>query len=94
MAALLHSNQEMLVRMPLIPGVNDDTSNLGAMGAFLQEHRPGVPLELMPYHRLGEAKYVRLGRVCSMEATPTPFKGDVEKAATVVSNFGITLVNR
>ena len=94
LAALLHSDQDMLVRMPLIPGVNDDVTNLEALGAFLQAHREGAQLELMPYHRLGEAKYARLGRSCKMADIPAPSTVEMEKAAAVLDNFRINLVNQ
>ena len=94
MALLLQTDQDMLVRMPLIPGVNDDVTNLEALGDFLQVHRQGAQLELMPYHRLGEAKYARLGKSCEMGEIPSPSREDVEKATAVLGNFRINLVNR
>jgi pyruvate formate lyase activating enzyme len=94
MAILLQSDQDMLVRMPLIPGVNDDTTNLAALGTFLQSHRQGARLEVLPYHRLGESKYQRLGRSCQMEDIPPLAKTEMEKAADVLGNFKITLVKK
>lgn len=93
LAALLQTDQDMRVRMPLIPGVNDDDTNLEALGAFLQAHREGAQLELMPYHRLGEAKYARLGRSCKMADIPTPSKEAIETAAAVLGHFRINLVD-
>lgn len=92
MAILLRSEKNMLVRMPLIPGVNDDETNLTALGKFLQSHREGARLELLPHHRLGESKYERLGKSCGMEDIPTASKEEVEKAAAVLKNFRINLV--
>ncbi|WP_372680554.1 glycyl-radical enzyme activating protein [Desulfosarcina sp.] len=92
MAMLLQTDQDMRVRMPLIPGVNDDLPGLEALGAFLQDHREGAQLELMPYHRLGEVKYARLGRSCKMEEIPAPSREEMEKAAGVLDKFRINLV--
>jgi pyruvate formate lyase activating enzyme len=92
MAILLRSDQDMLVRIPLIPGVNDDVENLTEMGNFLQSHREWTRLELLPHHRLGESKYERLGRTCGMADVPPPSKARMEKTAAILRNFKINLV--
>lgn len=80
MAALLQTDQEMLVPMPLIPDVNNDRSNLAAVGRILQFHRQGLPLEILPYHRLGRAKYERLDRSWDMEKRTPCLPPDRTKA--------------
>lgn len=48
------------VRLPLIPGVNDDVVNLRATGAFVAG-LPGVDaIDLLPYHGAAAAKYRKL----------------------------------
>jgi len=94
MVALLKSDQNMLVRMPLVPGINDDASSLSAIGEYLQNHRPGVQLELMPYHRLGEGKYARLGKNCAMGDTAPASEEDVERAVAMFGNYNINIVSK
>lgn len=53
----------MIVRLPLVPGLNDSAENLEATGRFARERLGGVPVEVMPYHDLGRAKYEALGEV-------------------------------
>ena len=72
LASVLKSEKPVLVRMPLIPTVNDGRDNLEATGAFLTGHRPGVRMEVLPYHRLGVSKYARLGRSYGMEDIAPP----------------------
>ncbi len=54
----------ILVRTPVIPGVNDAPDTLRAICALVAElpgaHR--IAYELLPYHRLGAQKYVQLSR--------------------------------
>ena len=64
--AAVHSN--ILVRFPLIPGVNDDDENVRATGAFLASLRL-TRVDVLPYHRAGLAKYDRLQRPIGF---PTP----------------------
>lgn len=59
---LAEAGHAMVIRLPLVPGVNDDTANLIATAEFVHS-LPGVNrIDLLPYHRLGEPKYQRLGR--------------------------------
>jgi pyruvate formate lyase activating enzyme len=46
-------------RMPLVPGINDDETNLRATARFLRTHRHDR-IHCLPYHHLGEAKLPRL----------------------------------
>ena len=53
--------------MPVIPGFNDDRTNVSATARFLLEHSHSM-VHLLGYHRLGEAKKPRLN------ATLAPFE--------------------
>jgi pyruvate formate lyase activating enzyme len=51
----------VIVRMPIVPGINDGDADLAAATAFLQEL--GLKnVDLLPYHRIGGDKYRRLYR--------------------------------
>ena len=51
----------LIVRIPLIPGVNDSAEELHAMKELLSAFPP-VRIDVLPYHRMGEAKQQALGR--------------------------------
>jgi len=54
--------KDMLVNLPLIPGVNDSDTNLHALGCFVQNELKTVKsIRLLPYHNYGEIKYMQLG---------------------------------
>ena len=55
------SNLEIIIRRPLIPGVNDSKEELTALGLFLGELNGIKCLQLLPYHRLGTDTYRKLG---------------------------------
>lgn len=63
-AANLHHN--IIVRVPLIPSVNDNDENLYLTAEFVANCGIGK-LELLKYNNLGASKYVQLG------ATPPSF---------------------
>ena len=52
---------EIIVRIPMIPGVNDTDSNLSAVAEFCKSIKKLKEIELLPYHRLGTETYKHLG---------------------------------
>jgi pyruvate formate lyase activating enzyme len=69
---LVGAGKEMRVRVPIIPGCNDSDKDLGALVEFLQDNAPGIPVDLLPYHRLGRSKYDRLGIGYKLDAIEPP----------------------
>ena len=66
----------MIVRIPVIPGLNDSEENIRATSRFVSNLGDRVQrLELLPYHNLGELSYTRLGR----EYTLKGFKPHTEE---------------
>lgn len=55
----------ILVRTPVIPGVNDREEEIAAIHDFIFDY-DNVKYELLKYHRLGEAKYESLHRAYPM----------------------------
>jgi len=54
--------KEMIIRVPFVPGLNDSKENLRAIATFTKSLKNVKEIHLLPYHRLGESKYERLGR--------------------------------
>lgn len=54
-------NLPKLVRTPVIPGFNDTHEDIGDIIRFIKD-RPNVTYEVLPYHRMGQAKYEFLGK--------------------------------
>jgi pyruvate formate lyase activating enzyme len=58
---LSQSGRSIRVRLPLIPGVNDDERNIRATGSFVAECRGVQGLDVLPYHPSATNKYKKLG---------------------------------
>ena len=84
--AAVHGN--ILVRFPLIPGVNDDDDNVRAMGAFLASLRL-TRVDVLPYHRAGIAKYERLQRPYQLADTQPPSTERVEHVVRMLESCGL-----
>lgn len=56
------TNAKIVLRCPIIPGVNDTASHFEGIAALANSLRNIVGIEVEPYHALGNNKYERLGR--------------------------------
>jgi pyruvate formate lyase activating enzyme len=54
-------DKKVIVRIPLIPSLNDDEENIRALGAFVASLQTIQEIHLLPYHRSGIDKYQRIG---------------------------------
>jgi pyruvate formate lyase activating enzyme len=78
----------ILVRFPLIPGVNDDDENVLALGAFLASLRL-TRVDVLPYHRAGIAKYERLGRPYGLGGTLPPTRDVQDHVSRLLEGCGL-----
>lgn len=75
---LKRSGKPFVIRVPLIPGVNDTEENLTATARLLQDAERLEKVELLPYHQTAGAKYTMLG----MEYQPDFDPGRPARAMT------------
>lgn len=69
---LAEAGGRLIIRFPLIPGCNDTEENVRETAEFARQ-LPGVEqVDILPYHRLGEPKYPRLGREYALTGTVSP----------------------
>jgi pyruvate formate lyase activating enzyme len=86
---LAQSGAQLEIRIPLIPGINDDRENL-ERSAELIAGLPGVKgVELMAYHDIAAAKYASLGLVYRLSDIKPPTEDDMQEAARVFLDHGL-----
>ena len=71
-AVLDRAAGKLTVRLPLIPGLNDDEGHLENFARTIKALGRVHAVELLPYHRYGEGKYRQLGRAYPCGAAPYP----------------------
>jgi pyruvate formate lyase activating enzyme len=89
---LAGAGQKMIIRLPLIPGVNDDDKSVRDLGLFVSS-LPGSPeLEILPFHDTAREKYRLLGR------QPMPLAGEpligprIEAIAQRLQDLGVRVL--
>ena len=61
-----------IIRVPVIPGVNDDPENAQALMAFAGGLQHVERIDLLPYHPIARGKYDRLARTYRLNAVESP----------------------
>lgn len=80
----------VIVRMPMIPGINDGEQDIGAASAFLKEL--GLKnVDLLPYHRIGGDKYGRLHLKYRLPDLAPPSAEHMESIAARLRREGFTV---
>ena len=86
--ALAEKGSNIQVRMPLIPSINDDYVNLQQTAAVLI--KAGIDeLDLIPYHKLGTAKYANLGLDYKLPHIKEPSTDQCFQAKSILKRYGI-----
>ncbi len=96
LAALAERGHRIVLRMPVVPGINDDDPNVEQV-AGLAARLPGLAgVDLLPYHKIGADKYARLDRKYRLLDADTPSRERMDRivarfaAAGVAAKRGIT----
>ena len=93
LARLGRTGVETVVRVPVVPGVNDDEKNISATAAFIREHMTWKRMELLPYHSLGHVKYAMLDMESSWKEFKVPSKEKMESLRRLIRAEGVEVVS-
>jgi pyruvate formate lyase activating enzyme len=80
--------QDVIVRIPVVPGCNDSEENIRRMAEFVTAL--GLrQTELVPYHRLGVSKYAQYGMVYPLAGCIPAPQNNLDELRKVVKEFGL-----
>jgi len=83
----VHSN--IWIRLPVVPGFNDDLEDLRRTAAFVAGLRHVTQVNLLPFHRTGVHKFARLGLSHTLDAVETPSTELMQAVAAVFAEAGV-----
>ena len=63
--------KRIILRCPLIPGINDSEEHLKEIARIAKIHKMIERVEIMPYHSMGEAKRLQLGKAINLDRQET-----------------------
>lgn len=80
----LYKDINVVVRIPVIPNFNDSEENITNTAQFVKALKNIRKIELLPYHRLGEIKYERIGKTYSLKDINPPENRDLIKLKNII----------
>lgn len=84
---LVQWRKKVIVRIPLVPGVNDDERNIRSSGEWLASLGAIHEVHVLPYHATGTEKYSRLGKTYTLDAMRTPDRDSVARIVRELQRY-------
>ncbi|MCG8642745.1 MAG: glycyl-radical enzyme activating protein [Desulfobacterales bacterium] len=81
----------LIVRMPVIPGLNDDNENINALRDVCSGLSRLSEIQLLPYHRLGIETYRSLSVPYLLENLSSPGMAEMNRYADGLRQAGLTV---
>jgi pyruvate formate lyase activating enzyme len=87
---LAEQGAEVIVRVPCIPGLNDDPANVEAAASFMSQI--GLKsIHLLPYNTSAGAKYHWLGREYNLQEQPTQSSEKMDELSGICRRYGLNV---
>lgn len=87
---LAETDAKIIIRIPLIGGINDDEENLTKTAKFISElSGEKRVVNLLPYHPIAQTKYQKLGRSADFTKLEKPTEESIIQAITIFGKSGI-----
>jgi len=88
---LAQSGARVALRLPLIPGLNDDEENIRRTG-LLASSLPGIrSIDVLPYHASARGKYAKLGLPYPRESIQQSDPDNVDRAVDILQHCGLEI---
>jgi len=84
-----YTDGNIVLRYPFIPGCNDSDEDMSALVIFWKSLNRNVKIEVLPYHRLGIAKYKKLGREYKLQDAMPPRKERLSEIDRILTDAGV-----
>lgn len=83
------SGTPYFIRTPFIPGFNDSEKEFRSIAGLLSTLKNMKRFDLLPYHPLGNWKYVNLGVENPLEGVTAPASRYLQRYASILEEYGI-----
>jgi pyruvate formate lyase activating enzyme len=88
---LAESGSDLMIRIPVIPGFNDDEDYLSDLKTYLTNLKKDKlkMINLLPYHKIGSSKYKRFGMTNRMGKVEQPTVQRMKELKDYFSDLGV-----
>ncbi len=89
---LAAAGEEIIVRLPIIPGFNDSVEHMQEVAALLESLKPAViQVDILPFHNWCQDKYRWLGMDWEYNDAASMVAGDVDDLLDVLEDRGLNV---
>lgn len=89
--AIAETGAEIIIRIPVIAGINDTVQNFEQTAKFISELSGTQKMvNLLPYHNIAQAKYAKLGGNSQYQSMTEPSMATLDEAVFIFAAFGVT----
>jgi len=81
------------IRVPLVPGINDDDRFIDAVGALLSRLGHIQAVKVLPFNPLAHSKYAALGKEDAMPQAAPPSDEELRRVAGRLRTFGLNAIS-
>jgi len=85
---LARAGKDIFIRVPIIPGFNDDMANISETARFAVSLGTVRRVDVLPYNRGGVEKSTRLATTLDLMRVETPENEEIEEIADVFRGYG------
>jgi pyruvate formate lyase activating enzyme len=86
---LSERGHDIFLRVPIVPGINDDDEHIRQIGAFAAALPHLNRVDILPYHHIALEKYKRLNKVYSLPEARPPSDERIAEIAQILEGFGL-----
>lgn len=90
---LAETGASIIIRIPLVKGVNDDDRNILQTAAFVASLPGGKKkVNILPYHNIAASKYLKLGEKYNSSDMAEPSEKEKARVTAKFADFGLEVV--
>jgi pyruvate formate lyase activating enzyme len=88
---ILENMSFVMIRIPVVPGFNDDTDHLERIKVFVDTYKTDklLAINLLPYHRIGSSKYKKFNLPYRMDGVQQPSSARMKELKEFFAETGI-----
>lgn len=88
--ALAEINSKIIIRIPLIPGINDHEENIKSTAIFVSSLPGDIAVEVLPYHSIASSKYNKLQMNYPGKNIPPSSKDDLQHTIALLNQYWLS----
>ena len=86
---LAQQGKNIIVRLPIIPGLNDDEDNILGTGKFVSSLKNVKEIHILPYHQAWIEKFKRLHKIKEPFMSRPPSPEELRAIDRILTQFGL-----